>query len=91
MAKFSILPRNRFFEVLGGMNVENQGDNKVAMLSEIDMSQCIALRKRLGEQTGTKPSYTAFVARAVALTLKTHPYGQSSLKGSDPIYPITPE
>ncbi len=48
MTRFHFLPRNRFFEVVGGIMFENYGDNKVAMLSEIDMSQCIALRERQG-------------------------------------------
>lgn len=74
MREFSLLPRNRFFEVIGGMNVENHGDNKVAMLSEIDMTQCVRLRARIGESQGVKPSYTAFVTRAVSLMLKKHPY-----------------
>ena len=74
MSNFHFLPRNRFFEVVGGIMFENYGDNKVAMLSEIDMSQCIALRESIGAQTGQKPSYTALVTKAVALTLKTHPY-----------------
>ncbi|MFZ2974449.1 MAG: 2-oxo acid dehydrogenase subunit E2 [Ferribacterium limneticum] len=74
MSKFHFLPRNRFFEVVGGIMFENYSDNKVAMLSEIDMSDCIALREKIGKQTGQKPSYTALVASAVAQTLKTHPY-----------------
>lgn len=74
MSLFHFLPKNPFFEVVGGIMFENYGDNKVAMLSEIDMSQCIALREAIGKKTGQKPSYTACVARAVALTLKTHPY-----------------
>lgn len=74
MSEYSLLPRNRFFEVLGGMNIENNGDNKVAMLNEIDMTQCISLRKKIHSEQDIKPSYTAFVARAVALTLKSHPY-----------------
>lgn len=74
MADFHFLPRNRFFEVVGGIMFENYGDNKVAMLSEVDMSQCVDLRTSIEEQTGKKPSYTALVARAVASALKTHPY-----------------
>lgn len=74
MSRFHFLPRNRFFEVVGGIMFENYGDNKVAMLSEIDLSQCLALRDSIGALTGKVPSYTAMVARAVALTLKTHPY-----------------
>lgn len=74
MTDFHFLPRNRFFEVVGGIMFENYGDNKVAMLSEVDMTECVRLRESIGAATGQKPSYTAFVARAVALTLKTHPY-----------------
>ncbi|WP_374265873.1 2-oxo acid dehydrogenase subunit E2 [Zoogloea sp.] len=74
MDEYSLLPRNRFFEVIGGMNVENRGDNKVAMLSQIDMSQCVRLRSAIGVEHGVKPSYTALVTRAVALTLKQLPY-----------------
>jgi len=74
MSPFHFLPRNRFFEVVGGIMFENYGDNKVAMINEIDMSQCIKLRNAIGAQTGQKPSYTALVARAVALSLKTHQY-----------------
>lgn len=74
MAQFHFLPKNPFFEVVGGIMFENYGDNKVAMLNEIDMTQCIALREAIGKKIGQKPSYTACVARAVALALKTHPY-----------------
>ena len=74
MSDFHFLPRNRFFEVVGGIMFENQGDHKVAMLSEVDMSQCINLREAIGAETGQKPSYTACVARAIALTLKPPPY-----------------
>lgn len=74
MAEYSLLPKNRFFEVNDGMNAENHGDHKVAMLNEIDMTQCIRLRQAINEEHALKPSYTAFVTRAVALTLKTHSY-----------------
>jgi pyruvate/2-oxoglutarate dehydrogenase complex dihydrolipoamide acyltransferase (E2) component len=74
LSKFHFLPRNRFFEVVGGIMFENYSDNKVAMLSEVDMSSCLALRDEIGKQTGQKPSYTALVASAVAKTLKTHAY-----------------
>lgn len=74
MPNYHFLPKNPFFEVVGGIMFENYGDNKVAMLSEIDMSACIRLRDRLGEETGQRPSYTALVTRAIAQTLTTHPY-----------------
>lgn len=74
MPTFHFLPRNRFFEVVGGIMFENFGDNKVGMLSQVDMSECLRLRESIGAATGLKPSFTSFVARAVALTLKTHAY-----------------
>lgn len=74
MSGFHFLPRNRFFEVVGGIMFENYGDHKVAMLSEVDMSQCIRLRDQIGAANGRKPSFTAIVARAVALALRTHSY-----------------
>jgi pyruvate/2-oxoglutarate dehydrogenase complex dihydrolipoamide acyltransferase (E2) component len=74
MSEYSFLPRNRFFEVIGGMNAENRADNKFSLINEIDMTQCINLRQEINGENKQKPSYTALVARAVALTLKTHPY-----------------
>ena len=74
MPKFHFLPRNPFFEVVGGIMFENYGDNKVAFLSEVDMSECVALRERIAAETGEKPSYTALVTSAVAKALKNHPY-----------------
>lgn len=74
MTRFKFLPRNRFFEVVGGIMFENFGDNKVAMLHEVDMTECLELRKSIAAATGRRPSFTAFVARAVALTIKSHPY-----------------
>jgi pyruvate/2-oxoglutarate dehydrogenase complex dihydrolipoamide acyltransferase (E2) component len=74
MPKFHFLPRNRFFEVVGGIMFENYGDNKVAFLREVDMSRCIALREKIQQESGEKPSYTTLIASAVAQTLKSHPY-----------------
>lgn len=74
MSKFHFLPRNRFFEVVGGIMFENYGDHKVAMLGEVDMTQCIALREEIGAKTGQKPSYTALVVSAIAQTVKNHGY-----------------
>jgi pyruvate/2-oxoglutarate dehydrogenase complex dihydrolipoamide acyltransferase (E2) component len=74
MPRFHFLPRNHFFEVVGANMFENRANDKVAMLSEVDMSECMALRDAIGARTGRRPSYTAFVVRAIALALKTHPY-----------------
>ena len=74
MNDYTKLGKNRFFEVLGGLNVENHSDNKVAMISELDMSSAHRLRARLGEIEGIKPSYTALVAKAVSLALRENPH-----------------
>lgn len=74
MSEYKLLPKNRYFEVLGGMNADNHGDRKVGMLSEIDMTSCVNLRRGCAESTGVRPSYTAFVTHAVAHALRTHPY-----------------
>ncbi len=74
MSDFKILGKNRFFEVLEGLNKENRSDNKVAMLSEIDMSSVERLRVANMRLAGVKPSYTAFVAKAVSLALREQPH-----------------
>lgn len=74
MKSYSVLARNRYFEVLGDLNAENRGDNKVAMLAELDMTSAEAVRVSTKDITGVKPSYTAVVAKAVALALREHPY-----------------
>ncbi len=74
MSQYTTLERNRYFEVLGSLNVENHGDNKVAMLSELDMTSAQALRTALNKQTGIKPSYTAIVAKAISIALREYPY-----------------
>ena len=73
MNEFTPLARNRYFEVIGGMNSDNHSDNKVAMLSEIDMSSAVRIRTSW-QRSEPKPSYTAFVTKAVSLALRDHPY-----------------
>ena len=70
MSAFHVLPRNPYFEVLGGLNFENAGDNKVCMISEVDLSSIERLRAR----GGIKPTYTAWLAKAIALGLRKHPH-----------------
>lgn len=74
MKEYTTLPKNRFFEVLGGLNVENRSDNKVGLVSEVDMSSAGRLRTRLGSEAGVKPSYTALLVKAVSLALRQHPH-----------------
>jgi pyruvate/2-oxoglutarate dehydrogenase complex dihydrolipoamide acyltransferase (E2) component len=71
---YKILPKARYFEVLGGLNVENRSDNKVAMLNEIDMTECERIRSERAARGALKPTYTAFLARAIALSLEKSPH-----------------
>lgn len=70
MSAFTTLAKNRYFEVLGDLNAENRGDNKVCMISEVDLSSVERLRAR----GGIKPTYTAWLAKGIALALRMHPH-----------------
>lgn len=72
--EFNVLPRNRYFEVIGGMNRDNHSDNKVAMLSEIDMDSAVRIRNSSKSSGFKPPTYTAFVVKAISLALRDHPY-----------------
>ena len=70
MSDFEVLKRNRYFEVLGGLNVDNCSDNKVGMVIDVDVTRILEVRGELDAAGLTKPSYTAFLAKAIALTLR---------------------
>jgi pyruvate dehydrogenase E2 component (dihydrolipoamide acetyltransferase) len=59
----------------------------VTLNSEIDMSKVIEIRKQLlgqiVKQTGYRLSYTEIIMKAVALTLKNHPFVNASLQGDE--------
>ena len=74
MDDYTVLGKARYFEVLGGLNAENHSDNKVAMLSEIDMSSAERVREQIGQSAGLKPSYTALVTKAVSRALSEQPH-----------------
>ena len=69
---YDILPKARYFEVLGGLNAENRSDNKVAMINEVDMTECERIRTEYAARGVSKPTYTAFMARAIATALRAH-------------------
>jgi pyruvate/2-oxoglutarate dehydrogenase complex dihydrolipoamide acyltransferase (E2) component len=71
---YRVLPKAPYFEVLGALNVENRSDNKVAMLNEIDMTACERIRAEFAARGEPKPTYTAFVAHAIASTLRKQPH-----------------
>src|SRR3954452_24084298 len=70
---FQIEAKNKFFEATRAIvEYEIRPGNTVSFLSEVDLTGVERLRSRLaGEQ---RPSYTAFVAKAVALALRDFPY-----------------
>jgi pyruvate/2-oxoglutarate dehydrogenase complex dihydrolipoamide acyltransferase (E2) component len=70
LSQYKILKRNRYFEVLGALNVDNRSDNKVGMVIDIDLSNIEKKRKESNALEGLRPSYTAFLLKAIALTLK---------------------
>lgn len=72
--RYQTLPKARYFEVLGGLNTENRSDNKVAMVNEVDMSACDAIRASFASRGEPKPTYTAFMAMAIAAALRRHPH-----------------
>ena len=57
----------------------------VTVAAPVDMTQTIALRERLSPEiektTGTKPSYTGIIVKAVSFALKEYPLLNSRLEG----------
>ncbi|MCK6489351.1 MAG: 2-oxo acid dehydrogenase subunit E2 [Planctomycetes bacterium] len=67
------LPCSPYFSVLSSLNRENVSDHKVALVNHLDMSSAERLRHQAGLAGGTRPSYTALVAKALANALRLHP------------------
>lgn len=74
MENYTVLPKNRFFEVMGGMNSDNHSDNKFTMISELDMTEFEALRLSVQKESGVKPAFTTIVAKSIATALRQFPY-----------------
>lgn len=69
---YEIEPNNRFFQANRSIvEHEIKPAYTVTFVSEVDLTEVEAVRAMAGKE---KPSYTAFVARAVALALKEFPY-----------------
>lgn len=70
---YEIEPRNRFFEAIRAIaEYEIRPGNTVCFVSEVDLTTVERVRGRA--TGGRKPSYTAFVVKAVALALRDFPY-----------------
>lgn len=69
---YELEPKNRYFEAIRAVaDFELRPGPTVSFLTEVDLTQVENLRRR---SVGAKPSYTAFVAKAVALALREFPY-----------------
>jgi pyruvate/2-oxoglutarate dehydrogenase complex dihydrolipoamide acyltransferase (E2) component len=70
---YKIEPRNRYFEAIRAIaEYEIRPGNTVSFLSEVDLTE--VERVRAHADGGRRPSYTAFVVKAVALALRDFPY-----------------
>ena len=69
---FDIEPNNRFFQANRSL-IENEirPAHTVTFVGEVDMTQIEAVRASMGDH---RPSYTAFIVKALARTLKEFPY-----------------
>jgi len=68
---------NRFFRAARSIiEYEIRPGNMVTLLHDVDLTEVERLRKAAGE---TRPSYTAFVVKAVALALREFPYANRRL------------
>jgi pyruvate/2-oxoglutarate dehydrogenase complex dihydrolipoamide acyltransferase (E2) component len=69
---YRIESRNKFFEAIRGISqYEFDPGITVSLISEVDLTEVERVRELAGEH---RPSYTAFVVKAVALTLTEFPY-----------------
>src|SRR3982750_920478 len=70
--EYEIEPRNKFFEANRSIvEYEIRSGRTVSFLSEVDLTGIERVRRRVTE--GRRPSYTAFVVKAVALALTDFP------------------
>ncbi len=70
---YSIEPRNPFFSAIRSMSeYEIQPGNTVTFIAEVDLTAIEAMRAAAGKDQ--RPSYTSFVAKAVAASLAEFPY-----------------
>lgn len=74
-AAYVIEPKNKFFEATRNIvEYEIRPGNTVSFAAEVDLTEVENIRAAAAAVAGEKPSYTAFVVKAVALALKDFPY-----------------
>src|ERR1700686_5008722 len=72
-----LVPSNRFFHVFRKIpEFELLPGPTVTFISEVDLTELEQLRQAAAEQ---KPSYTAFVIKALALALRDFPYANQRI------------
>lgn len=78
MAKYTT-ERAHAFHALSKGNAESEirAGNTISLIHEVDLSQIEAIRGR--GVKGSRPTYTAFVVKAVAKALKAYPYANRRL------------
>ena len=70
---YTIEPRNKFFEAVRSIvEHEIRPGNTVSFFTQVDLTEVERVRRLAAG--ARKPSYTAFVAKAVALALREFPY-----------------
>jgi pyruvate/2-oxoglutarate dehydrogenase complex dihydrolipoamide acyltransferase (E2) component len=70
---FEVEPKNKFFEATRAIvEYEIRPGNTVTFVAEVDLTEVERVRERAS--AGSRPSYTAFVVKAVALALRDFPY-----------------
>lgn len=72
MDDYKVLASSKMFSLYNVLNKENLSDCKAVALREIDISSIDQLRQQDKSQIN-KPSYTSFVAKAIAMTLEEIP------------------
>ncbi len=73
---YEIEPRNKFLSAIASISafeLQRPG-NTVTFLSEVDLTEVEQVRARAAQEGQRKPSYTAFVVKAVALALCEFPF-----------------
>ncbi|MFH1023999.1 MAG: 2-oxo acid dehydrogenase subunit E2 [Planctomycetota bacterium] len=72
-ARYEVEPSNGFFSAIASMSeFEIKPGNTISFFSETDLTQIERIRN--GARNGHRPSYTAFIVKAVALALHEFPY-----------------
>ena len=80
MASYNISRADSFFDMTRSIvGHEVRPGNTVTFMSEVDLTELELLRARAASEGRAKPSYTAAVAKALALALRELPYANRRL------------